>query len=365
MVSDLALQLDVFSFEICWEKDIMTHALRKFVEVYVMTIISSDHEDLTLPSILIFPATHMMRFISQQSLSPWLPEPKLYSFQVRDEIQFQKKRLIDELKESLDKIDASSLPTQLFQKSSLQRRYLEAAVDRATIHQQSIRRMINESDSSLWRRIPESDEIGKLESYHRLGDRVHGHLLALRETMDEFEVYHRRLRSDIQEFRQSFEKSPLFGFSARSSLAVPAPLLAQVQNISLLSRGQSSRIDGIGENFDVAHTTSHSPVFLGLDSIDDTTLSSLRSKVAQLCKAQNNIMTNSDDLSTICMIYNLVATMSALDDDPLSDFQTSWFVAREEAIYRREQELGLDLESILTSAIKLYKDYKDGTLVPE
>ena len=61
----------------------MTNVLPTFVEVYTMTITSSNFEDLTLPSILIFPAIHMMRFMSQQSLWAWLPEPKLYSFQVR------------------------------------------------------------------------------------------------------------------------------------------------------------------------------------------------------------------------------------------------------------------------------------------
>ena len=49
-----------------------------------------------------------MRLISQDSLRPWLPEPKLYSFQVRVGIQFQNEQLIYRLKASLDTINTRS-----------------------------------------------------------------------------------------------------------------------------------------------------------------------------------------------------------------------------------------------------------------
>ena len=366
MVSDLVPQLDKFSTRICMEKEIMTHALRTFVEMHTMTIISSDYEDLTLPSILIFPAIHLMRVIGQLSLWPWLPEVKLYSFQVRPEIQFHKKQLIDGIKAAPDIFDVNPPSTHLFQNSSSQRIYLEGAIDTVTIHQQSIRQIIDGSGSSLWRWIRGAEKTAKLERYHELGERVRGHLLTVKETMNEYEIYYRRKQSNLQEFRQSLEKSPLIEYSAQSSSAVPPPLLAQVRNVFLLSRGQSSKIDEVGDSRNATHVTSHPHVFLNhLDPIDDDGLSSLRSEIAQLCKVQNNIMINSDDLHTICVIYNLVATMSALDDDPLSDFQTSWMVVRAEVIHRWQQRMGFDLESVLRHFAKKYKDYKHGTPVLE
>lgn len=139
--------------------------------------------------------------------------------------------------------------------------------------------------------------------------------------MDEYEVYYERLVGDLHGFRQSFKKRPLSELLAQSSLAVPAPLLAQVHNISLLSRGHSLRIDDDGDSRDTTHITSHSHIFpYDLGSTYNTRLSSLRSEVAQLCKAPNNIIIGSDDLDAICVIYNMIATMSALEDDPLSGF---------------------------------------------
>ena len=259
----------------------MTHAFRTFVDVYTMTIISSDYENLTLSSILIFPAIHLLKFISQQSLWPWLPESTLFSFQVKAEIQFQKKRLINALRAALDDIDTSSLTTQLSQNSSSHHRYLEAAIDTVTIHQQSVREMIDRSDYSLWGWICKLEETAKFERYYKLGELVRGHLLVVKETMDDYEVYYKRLVGDLHGFRQSFKKRPLSGFLAQSSLAVPAPLLAQVHNICLLSRGHSSRIDDDGNSRDTTYITSHPHVFpYDLGSTYDTRLSSLRSEVA-------------------------------------------------------------------------------------
>ena len=281
MVTDLGSQLDAIFLHFFVEKDTMTYTFRTFVEAYAMTITLSDYEDLNLPSVLLFPGFHLMRIINQYSLWSWLPEPKLYSVQVRAEIQFQKAKLIYELKEALDRVDASFPPTRLSQDSSSQIQCLETAVDKVTIHQQSIRQMIDGSDPSFWRWIRKREETVELERYYRLGEVVRLLLFAVKLHVDEYEGSYRRLRSDLQSFRQTVERFPLV-----ASLAVPPPLLAQVRNASLFSRGQSSRIDEDGDSHDVTHITSRSRASLhGLDSIDDTRLSSLRSEVAQTCEA--------------------------------------------------------------------------------
>ena len=324
MVTNLGPQLDAFSLKFFAEKDTMTYTFRTFVEAYAMTNTLSDFGDLTPPSILLFPGFHLMRIINQYSLWSWLPEPKLYSVQVRAEIQFQKAKLIYELEAALDRVDASFPPTQLFQDSSSQIQCLKTAIDKFKIHQQSIRRMIDGSDPSFWRWIRKSEETVKLERYYRLGEHVLDLLLLVRRTVNEYEIYSGRLRSDLQFFRQTFEDTPLVGFSARTSLTVPPPLLAQVGNVSLFSRGQSSRIDGDGNSLDVTHITSRSRASLNdLDSIDDARVSSLRSEVGQACKAGLSRMMGSGDIYSICVIYYIGTGKSALDDDPLSDFPTS------------------------------------------
>ena len=316
---DLAIQLDRFSFTFCWEKDIMNHALNTFVKSYAMLAPLSDSEDLTLPSILLFPGLHLMQLISQKSLWPWIPGPKLYSFEIKAELQFQKKRLIDEFTAALDRSDASFRTTGYSHNSNSSNRYLEAAIDHVTIHQQIVREMIDNSNTSLWRWTHQSEETANLERHYRLGQRVRGHLLLVQEAMEAYEIYSRRLRSDLQRYLQTMHWSPSFGFSPQGSLALPAHLLYQTHNVSFLSRGQSTEIDDDGDSRDVSHITPHAHVFLyDLDSIDDTRARKSRSEIAQLCKTQQNVMMDSDNLYTICMIYNLSANVSPLEDDPLS-----------------------------------------------
>ena len=366
IVSDLAPQLDTFANKFCLEKDIMTHELRAFVESYATLATFSHFEDLTLPSMFLLPGLHLIRLISQHSSWLWLPEPKLYTFQVMAEIQFRKEQLRYELKSVLDRIDADFPATQLFQNSRSQSRCIEAAIAKITIHQHMVREVIGKSDSPLWQWNRGSEETAELERYHKLGECVRGRLLIVRDAMDEYGVHCRRLRSNLDDFRQIFDRIPLVRPPARSSSAVPDPLHAHVRNTSLLSHGQSSRIHGDGDSSKFTPTTSPSRVFLyDPNSIDDTRLSSLRSEVAQLCKAGTDIMMGSDDLYSICVIYDLIATTPELDDDPLSSFQTSWVVAREEAIHRWQEERGLDLYTVLNLFVKAYRDYKHGIPLPE
>lgn len=328
MVMDLASQSDAFSLDFFVEKDTMTYTFRTFVEAYAMTITLSDYEDLNQPSILLFPAFHLMRIINQYSLWSWLPEPKLYSVQVRAEIQFQKAKLIYELEAALDRVDASFPPTRLPQDLRSQIQCLETAIEKVAIHQQSIRQMINGSDPSFWRWIRKTQETVKLERYYRLGEGFRALLFAVELHVNGYEGSYRRLRSDLQSFREDFERFPLV-----TSLAVPPPLLAQVRNASLFSRGQSSRVDEDGDSRDVTHITSRSRASLhGLGSIDDTRLSSLRSEVAQTCEPEYLHMMGSGDMYSICSIYYMGTSRSVLDDDTLSDSPTSWALVREKAI---------------------------------
>ena len=157
-------------------------------------------------------------------------------------------------------------------------------------------------------------------------------LCCLFENVDQYEVYCSRLLSDLDCFRQTFESIPMVQpctsvhsdqntwtsfhfhfqsvavhtklfiriktrgilstsrFSARSSLAVPPPLLAPVHN-----NGQGSRINEDGDSRDVTHITSRPCASLyDPDSIDDkkpvnpepsTSLSSRRPRTYRYAKA--------------------------------------------------------------------------------
>ena len=333
MATELGSQLDAFSLNFSVEVDTMTNSFRTFVEAYAMTITMSGYENLNHPSILLFPGFHLMRIINQYTLLSWLPEPKLYSVQVLAEIQFQKAKLIYELKAALDRVDASFPPTQLSQGSSSQIQCLKTAIDKVTIHQQRIRQMIDGSDTSFWRWIRKTEETVELERYYKLGERVRALLIALERTINLYDISSIKLRSNLQFFHETFERFPLV-----ASLEVPPPLIAQVRNASLFSRGQSSRIDDHGDSRDVSHITSRSRAFLHcLDSIDDTRVSTLRSEVAQACEIGDLRVIGSADMYSICVFYYTAG--SAFDDDPLSDSPTSWALVRERIIHGFEESI--------------------------
>lgn len=93
----------------------MNHAFGAYVEAYAITITRSNYMDLSPSSLLIFPTwSHTIRFINQYVLIPFLPEPRLYSLQVKSEIRFQMKQLIDESTVALNRIDISSEVWQQF-----------------------------------------------------------------------------------------------------------------------------------------------------------------------------------------------------------------------------------------------------------
>ncbi|KAF6233315.1 hypothetical protein HO173_008439 [Letharia columbiana] len=109
IVSDLCPQFEDFSLVFYMEKDIMNHAFGAYVEAYAITITRSNYMDLSPSSLLIFPTwSHTIRFINQYVLIPFLPEPRLYSLQVKSEIRFQMKQLIDESTVALNRINISS-----------------------------------------------------------------------------------------------------------------------------------------------------------------------------------------------------------------------------------------------------------------
>lgn len=326
----------------------------------------SSYEHVTISSLLVFPGAHLLRFINQYTLIPWLPEPKLYSLQVKAEMRFQKRQFIDEITAALDRIDASSPATRYSHNSISRTQLLEAAMKTVANHQQMIMQKIDKSAPIPWRWIYKPEHILTLQEHYALSERIRRRILVVQETTEIYEAHCRRLRSHLQQLRQGFFDIPPFEFSPTGSLAVPAPLLAHVQRSHILLRRKSSSADDESEGSDINDVALHPYNFsYNLDWIDETRISTLRSELAQLCQERTNVKIVSGNLYTICLIYNLAATMSELDNDALTGFPRSWVVERREAIRRYERQTETDRESIVNLVLDTDQAYPDGTPVPE
>ncbi len=318
----------------------MTSALRTFVDAYSKTITRSNHGAVSLASIAFWPWVHSLRFLNRQWLTPLLPEPRIYSFEIEAELRFQKVQLIGTIKESLALLDANSPAIQNFDS-------LGVAISTITTLLRKLEQMIRESDSSRWLWSPKSNETSNLQKYHKDLEHTRDYVVAVLEIAQVYKIMFSRLWNDLQAFPQAFSKRLPSRFTATGSLAIPEFLLAQVQNISFVSPWQSSSIDQDSDGSDVSNLSPTTSLFgFSLNNIDDTQLSAGRSAIALFCKAGNIESDPEDNLYTICTIYRLAATMSGLDKDVLSSTARSWMVEMEKATLSFDKERGFDLDGV-------------------
>ena len=106
---DLSPHFENFSRSFCPEKDIMNHEFRTFVTAYALALSRSDYREISILSTLISHlGDHTLRILNRDTtLLPCLPQPKLYSFQVRSEIRYQAQRFVKASLAALHQIDVS------------------------------------------------------------------------------------------------------------------------------------------------------------------------------------------------------------------------------------------------------------------
>ena len=343
-----------FASMLCMEKDIMTSALRTFVDAYSKTITISNHGAVSLASFAFCPWGHSLRFLNRQWLTPLLPEPRIYSFEIEAELRFQKARLIDTIEESLALLHTNSPAIQSFES-------LEVAISTVATQLRKLKQTIRESDSSRWPWSPKSDQTSILQEYYKLLNRTHDHLVAVLEIAQVYKITFSRLWNDLRTLPQTFSNRLPSRFTRTGSLSVPEYLLAQVQNISMVSPWQSSSINPDGDGSNVSNIPPNTSLFgYSLNNIDDTQLSARRSAIALLCKAGNIENNPEDNLYTICTIYELAAIMSGLDKNILSSTARSWMVEMEKATQSFDKERGFDLDGVQRVLEKLADEAGEG-----
>lgn len=324
MLSDLGQRWEIFSQTFCLEKDNINHAFRTLIETYAAILTSSlEYHDVTLGSVVVFPTPYMGRFINSHFLSRLLPKPKLYSLQVNAEIRFRMERFIDEAIAALERIDAVSPATPRLYSSTTSAQILEAASATTTVFQHELQDRI--AEFSLWRQwIQKPKDLQALKVSLAAAERVHGLLSILQDITVTNEAHSRRLRKQLQNFRQSVGSGPSFQSSSMSLTATPGLV----------------------------------------NPINGTSISAIRSEIGRLCKERTVVKTVPRELNAVCLIDALSVSLAEIDDDTLENGQRSLLLERNEEIHRYEVRTKTDQDSHIDMALKLFDHIEDGGSMP-
>ena len=327
-----------FAEKLCFRKDNLAYALDAFSDTYLKTITISNPGSVDLVSFLI-PWLYALRLLNRPWLSPWLPQPRIYSFEMEAELRFRYEQLINAIEDFPARLHTESPDIDNIE-------LLESEVNRVTAQLQELQERIDKSDSSrrLW--SSKSDKTLKLEQYQKLLKRTNYHLDEALDIAQVYKTLFSRLWNDLKPLRQDFPKMLPVRFTSTGSLAVPEFLLAQIQNVSFVSPKQSSSNDQDSAGSGVSNIPPNASLFGYSLNINDTRLPAMRSEIAKCCKKGKFSGHDDDTLYTICTIYTRASILSSLDKEALSGTQTSWMVEMKETIKALYKERGWDTDGI-------------------
>ena len=350
-LSDLQLRFENFSMTFSYERDIMNHAFRSWVDIHTSILAPTPgFVEISLPS-LLFPWIHSLRFLNIFLLSPYMPQPQLYSVQVKAELRFQRDKFIDTTKIAIGNIDSTLLTLNDLNSSSLFGQ-LAGTADDITAYQQSLDQLVTTLRKGerwgLVKRaiIGDSSELKKLQEFSGLGNRIRTHLYAVKESVQVGEDDTNALKAGLRLFRKSIDYAPEFDFSPTGFITIPPSVSVQRGSLPFLMQRQNTISDNSDGSIKVKTPTSFNIYKYDLNMMNDTNVLARREALVHLCEDRTNYNMISGYLYTACNILLQAKLMSNLDDDLLSGVRRSWVVQQLEEIRRYDEMMGVDFASI-------------------
>ena len=338
-----------FAEKLCFRKDNLAYALDAFSDTYLktITILNPGSVDLVL---FLVPWLYALRLLNRPWLSPWLPQPRIYSFEMEPELRFRYEQLINAIE---------NFPTRLHTESPDLDNIdlLENEANRVTAQLLGLQERIDRSDSSRRFWSFKSDKTLKLEQCQKLLKRTNHHLEEALDIAQVYKTLFSGLWNDLQPLRQDFPKILPVRFTTTGSLVVPEFLLAQIQNVSFVSPRQSSSNYQDSAGSGVSDILPNPSLFGYSLNINDTRLPDMRSELAKYCKKGKFTTHNDDTLYTICTIYTRASILATLDKEALTGTQTSWMVEMKDTIKALKKERGWDTDGIQRVLERLNDQY--------
>lgn len=370
MTMDLYPFYDTFAYSFCQERDNINHQFRIFVNAYARAIsMSGDCIEFSYMQIVFFPAWHFLRIVNHEANFPFWPTPKIYCFQIRNEIGFQGKIFIKESLAALQRVDAAFSTMEHFHASSSLEKQFEAAMNAITQHRQQLdEAKAKLNDRSWWHalldRLRVSRELGELNNHYTRCDQLQDSIQAVREVIPLYRTDSAQLKTELQRFRASFHHAPSFEISTRGSIAVPEPLQALVKDYSWLKEspieGSISNSSGPG-----GRTTILKRYNYNLDITGSHNVSALKVEIAEICRELTNHHTISGALYLICKSWNYARILSSFDADLVAGVQRSWVNEAVEASIRYVEANGGEHDRLVQDASRAHNNWQRKTPVPE
>lgn len=382
-VTDIALklhpQLANSSAVICIEKDRSNHCFQRFFDAYAIAMAilnTNEYTELSWSSVVVWPYSHILRFINHLCLNPWLPAPKLYSLQVRSELEFQLKALIDNTNLSLDRIDAS---TAAYSKSlSHLADITTSAIDR---YQASLTQLITDAWARhpLHRWLPKfisstPEDIQTLQRHHALGDRMRNRIAKVEHANKVHWSHTTQLRGEVQKLSKVFKSTTAYDWGF-DSLRAPFPFaIAGVERPNLSSSHHDQHRDLLRRhhqrNADNTSTVTifdlHHHILATLSPFD---LHKIKTGIVGACRRRPPFLEQPVAAPPVQQMICTVLDILELDDELLLDdaggVQKSWVRARTQAMGRFQKGVGADEGSVGEMAVKLLEDWEVGRVLPD
>ena len=223
---DLRLQVDSFSVTFCLERDLMNHAFCTWVDLHTNNLATTHSSvDISLPS-LLFPWIHGLRFLNVFFLSPYLPQPELYSMQVKAQLWSQRDKFIESTTVIFGTMDSGLLPLKGVNMSSLFRQF-EGAADGIAVYQQDLNQLVDTHRKEEWygsmKRafIDDSSEVKTLQELFELGNRIRTQLYAIQESVHIGEDDSNAVKAGLRNFLDDINYTPDFDFSPTGFVVIP------------------------------------------------------------------------------------------------------------------------------------------------
>lgn len=301
ILTDLGCRWDSFSRTFCIEKDLVNHEFRTLVEDYAIAM-TSDLRTISWYSLVLYPSYHLGAFINGLFRSRWLPQPQLYSLQVKAAMRFRTKQFINEAMASLKRVDLLRLPNPVGLTEAF-----DAALAMNSVYQQHLEAMIKQSTfADRWMGKNDIKAVKRASTLAKNNRRL---ILDIKMVAGNYGIYTQQLTNKLIHMRQNLADGDRFEFSPTSFWSFSEPSLGSF-NSSNSARNLA-----------------------------------FRSKIARLCKNRENGRTVPREMYAVCLLNDLRVTVSIIDDDIFFNVQRNWYTVRTEAMDRYDIKTKSDLES--------------------
>ncbi|KAL8825772.1 MAG: hypothetical protein Q9170_007665 [Blastenia crenularia] len=377
-VAELAVSHDQFSYVFFLERDLIIHRFRSFVGTYALAMDRTEALSLS-PWEIVLPLTWMLPAANQHAHSPWLPQARTYTHQVRAEVQFQAKRFLVDSIAAVERVRAAYATMERVL-GSQSHTLIGPAMNVVKWHQENLNDTISalENNATMFELAPwcqydwyykmpgcssEKVQQGKtLRDHFARGERILTTLELLLEATSTYPGHVAKLRDDLDHLGVRLSHITTLDLMSEGFLMLPPIKHDRINSPEFIwlrpDWAPTLSVPQYG-------TTTSRNFSYNLHQVGNSTASIRLSGIARLCQMPINRDMVHGGLHLICNFWSFARTFSPPGGDPLDGVQRSWLQKRDGAIRRYRKKLHADDRSMTQRVLAAFDLHVRGKKVPE